>query len=670
MRALTATLEAAQKQASGPPYIRAVFGDYEGEVSRLRFARHYSGSEGEYFAAVTVAPDGSLVRARIDPATKVLYTQRVASPGPASDYSQWTSHGTVIAGGAVALAASATSVFLYYVDADTLTLREKTSTDHGASYGAAATVATAAAAITYVAAAVAAGGDRLVLWSVGAAVWKARHSGGGWGAAAAWPNSAGALTGIATTYRFDWNGAVCGTESGSGDAKVWTAVYGDGGFQALDTWSALREVTTATAASNVSFRSPAVAFLQHWRLFFVEKYSGSVAYSRLYRSTMPSTIQFSQELWREPFAFDYGGDHGVAAAVGGAVLWLAAAAGVWSATVPSAPHLDVSADIVEAEVDLAEYDGRVRLVLRNDAAAGSSGAAGRYAGYGAGVLAALRRGARLELAPGYHTTAGAEASTGPAYWVEAVAQVTGAAATLVVEARDAWSLLEAWRARRQFTWAAGTKTVTQILQFICARAGFDYSGALASSAMTTLKPAFTVHPGENARSAVRRLLAAVPDEAVAEGILIGLRHPQAADASVYALGDGGHALVSALYNDRGAAVNRARVFGAGVIDEAFDFAEIDAVGERLTLVHDLNATTASQAADRAATALRDAEVRERADEVRLAGVSCGQELYDVVAVTDARAVLAGARRRVLGLRWRYSTRGEARYAMTLRLGSP
>ena len=85
MRTLTRTLEAAQKSSSAVPYVSAVFADYHGDVSRARFERHYTGSEGDYFSAVTRAGDGSLVRARIDPATKVLYTQRVTSPGPVVD---------------------------------------------------------------------------------------------------------------------------------------------------------------------------------------------------------------------------------------------------------------------------------------------------------------------------------------------------------------------------------------------------------------------------------------------------------------------------------------------------------------------------------------------------------------------------------------------------------
>jgi hypothetical protein len=666
MRTLTSTLAAAQKQASSRPYVRAVFSDQHGAVSRLRFNRLYDGSEGEYYSAATCPADGSLVRARIDPATKVLYTQRVASPGPGSDFSQWASHGTVSASGAVALAASGTSVFLFYVDADTLTLKQKQSTDSGASFGSATTVATAASAVTYLAAAIAPGGDRALFWTVGAVVWKSRFSGSSWGTPAAWTNTVHSLTGIACKYRFDWGLAICGAAQTSQDARVWTAVYGDDGDHPADTWTGLVEVTSATATTNVTFRSPALDFIAHWRLFFVEKYTGSVAYSRLQWTTMNGASAFDLEQWREPAAFDHTGDYGVSAAVSPSKLWLTSAEGVWLASAPSWPSLDVSADVIEAAVDLDEYEGRARLVLRNDPS--DSGAAGRYSTFGGADLSAIQRGARLELAAGYYTSDGAEASIGTEYWVESIELETGPQGRLVINARDAWWLLSRWRARRQFVWPAGSKAISQIIRFLCARGGLEHASVSTSDAYTDLEPAFTVHPGEDGRGAIRRLLAMIPDEAIARGSTISVVLPEVTDTSTYAYG-AEHAIVSAHYSDLGASVNRVRVLGSAIFDEAFDFAEIEAVGERIGQATDVNLTSAPMTGDRAASELRTSEVRERRDELHVFGVNCGQELYDAVSVTDAQATLVSAKRRVLGLHWRYAT-ATGRYDMTLYLGSP
>jgi hypothetical protein len=677
MRNLSATLLAAQQQPSGRPYVRAVLSDFHGDVSRIRFGRHYTGAEGEYFSATVGAGDGSLIRARIDPVTKVLYTQRVTAPGPGSSFSSWTSHGAVSASGAVALAGHGSSVFLFFVDADTVRLRVKESSDNGASYDSASTIATAATAVTYLAAAIADGGDRVLLWSVGAVVWKSRYAAGSWGTPAAWSNSVASITGLACKYRFDWDVVICGTATTSGDAKVWTCLYGDGGVQTADTWSSLKELTTATATTNVSFLSPALELLQSWRLFFVEKYTGSQAYSRLQWTTMPGVNDFKQELWREPVAFDYSGDYGIACTARnqGGYLWLSSPAGVWSGLSPGYAELDVSADVVEATVQLDEDGGRVRVVLANPSTGNAP--ALRYSGPGAGALGVLRRGARLELAPGYHTTAGAEVLTGDAYWVESIEMTTGAEPRVVIRARDVWWLLEQWRARRQFAWVSGEKTVSQILAFVCARAGAGYASVSSSDAITTYEPAFTIHPGESGRTAVRRLLATVPDEAFARGATLTSVYPQPDDEPEYAYG-AGHAIVAARYRDVGAVANRARVLGAGAFNEAFDFGEIESVGERIEQVLDLNLTTATLTGERAALELRRSELRERSDEVLVSGVNCGQELYDVVAISDPQAGLEEAPRRVLGLTWRYIAHpstgsgrtGGGRYDMTLVLGSP
>jgi hypothetical protein len=50
-------------------------------------------------------------------------------------------------------------------------------------------------------------------------------------------------------------------------------------------------------------------------------------------------------------------------------------------------------------------------------------------------------------------------------------------------------------------------------------------------------------------------------------------------------------------------------------------------------------------------------------------VNCGQELYDVVEVTDAGAGLSAARRRVLALAMRYSTGKRPVYEQDVALGA-
>ena len=106
MRPLTSTLRAAQQSASTVPQLRVRLFDRDVGAVRLRWQRLYTGTEPDGPCPVAVPADGSLLRARIDPATGALTRQRVANPGPASDFTNWTSVATVAVGPRVGIAAA------------------------------------------------------------------------------------------------------------------------------------------------------------------------------------------------------------------------------------------------------------------------------------------------------------------------------------------------------------------------------------------------------------------------------------------------------------------------------------------------------------------------------------------------------------------------------------
>lgn len=382
-------------------------------------------------------------------------------------------------------------------------------------------------------------------------------------------------------------------------------------------------------------------------------------YRRQQWTTLELSHDFNEEQWREPVAFDFEDAYGVAVVDASGELWLVSAAGVWLTALPAYAQLDVSADVVEASVRVDQEGALAELELDNSGDA--------YTAYGSGALGALQRGARLQLTPGYYTTAASpETPDAYTYWIESIELITGARPRLRLRARDAWSLLAQWRARRQFAWAAGDRTVSQLLLFLVARAGAEYSSSGPSDALTTLQPAFTVHAGESGLTAVRRLLAMIEDVAYWDGATLTVTLTADDDSSTYDLGDG-HAMVEAVYRDLGPAANRVRVVGLEVYGEAEDFADAERV-EKIRTVIDLNLTDADEAADRAAAQLRQAELEALDDEARLFGVHCGVELYDVVDLTDVQAGLDAATRRVLGYAWRFDPR-RGRYDMTLTLGA-
>lgn len=653
MRVITPELEAAQRSDSAEPYFRVAVSDRIGGVHRLAWTRLYTGAEPDGYHAACAPGDGSLVRARVSGGR--VYYQRVASPGAGSDFSPWTDLDAAANAG-VALCANGSRVLLFSVDSGGRLLRVRESTDNGATLGAPVTAATGASAVGWVAADVKANGDVLAAFSAGATVYAARRLAGAWGAAVPWPQSAASIDGIACAHNGDWNMAVAGTDAG-GRSFIWTTLVGDGFSQPAGTWSAaLNELMRASAGSAVSYRAPYLDRIDTYRLAFVEKYSGSTAYSRPYHSYSPPAADFAFNAWREPVPFDLASDYGQALAASVDAAWLSTTSGVWTAPLAVAT-LDLTADVLECTATDEPFAGRLQLLLRNDD--------GRYSG----PPAPLAIGAEVRIGPGYQTSAGAGASDGPSCWVERIERRTGGGeGSVLVTARNGWSLLEAWRARRSFSWAAGTATVFAILEAVFARAGLELTSSGPSSEVTSLAPSFVVQPGESGLTAVRRLLAMVPDVVRMWRETAILTEPLAPEPAAFGYGTD-YRVLSGRYADVAAGANRAQAFGQGVFAESFDWPAVALTYDRLTQAVDRDLVTAAQVQDRAACALRAAQLGTQTGRMA-APVNCALELWDVIEVTDALAGLSAERRRVTGIETRYSRRRRAEYRQTLTLSEP
>lgn len=657
MRSLSASLLAAQRSPSRRPYVKVEVVGRIGGVARLAWDRLYQGSEPDFFHAAAMGGDGSLLRARVDPADYKLYFQRVTAPGPGSDFGSWSQLTTVSSVSGIALSSYGATVLLFYVDTDQKSIYVRQSDDWGASFGAQVLIVTADSAVGWLAADFKDGGVVALFYSVGGEVYAVKRTGGAWGSPALWSNSLAAVTGLAAVYQGDWNLAVSGSDSSS-DYGVWACLYGDGHAQPGDTWSSLAELTLASAGSGVEFHCPFMDLPDVFRLLFVEKYTGTAAYSRpLWCHSLPGA-EFVDNLWREPVPFDLSSTYGMAIA-SGISAWLSTPQGVWQAALTPA-SVEVTSDILELVAWAGPTSGRIRVELRNDD--------GRYRDIGSGDLAAIEEGSELAFSPGYHTGAGPEVSAGPACWIEGWEYgFAGGTAHFAIQAEDGWGLLERWRARRQFDWAGGTRNIFQLLSFIHARAGLKFGGIGMSGDMVNRYPAFTIHPGESGGRAVRRLLDMVPDVLFFRGNGGYVKSPQASDDSDYSYG-GDHPLVRGSYSSAPFAVNRVQVYGDGVMAESFAWEQISKVYDRLRQVHDLNLDTTSQAQQRGQAELRRQSLAHDGGEI-VVPANCGQELYDVVDISDERAGLTGAKRRLLGLSLHYSTRGRrARYEHRLDLG--
>ncbi|MGQ9573496.1 MAG: hypothetical protein ACUVV3_10025, partial [Dehalococcoidia bacterium] len=547
---------------------------------------------------------------------------------------------------------------LFYVGSDGKTVYVRESTDYGASFGSATAITTAAAAVGWLAAALKADYTALLIYSVGGAVYAVKRSGGSWGSPTAWTNSLASVSGLACQHEGDFNVAVSGSDA-LGASRAWTCIYGDGYSQAVGTWSPLREVTMASAGSGMEFRAPFLAYPDVFRLTFIEKYTGSESYSRPYLSFSPATADYANNLWREPVPMNLTSDYGLAIAYSATAAWLTTPWGVWQASLTE-PALDVSADVLELTSETGPGGGRLRLVLRNDD--------GRYLDL-SGERAAIKAGGEVRVSPGYRTASGPLVSSGPAYWIEGWEYASGEGnAALVLHARDAWQLLEGWRSRRQYASAQEERNVFQLLSFVMARVGLEFSSAGNSGAVTDLYPSFTIHPGESAATALRRLLAMVPDVIFFRGHFAYIKNPQANEASSYAYGTE-HAIFRGRYGQQRPQANRAQVFGDGLFVEAFAWGEIEDAYDRVRQVHDLNLNTLPLAHDRADAEMRREEMASSGGQI-VVPLNCGQELYDVISITDPPAGLADARRRVVGISMRYAAGGKAPvYEQRLSLGA-
>ena len=665
MRQLSSTLLAAQQEASRIPCVRVEASNKHAGVVNLRWERLYSGAEADYYHAVTMPGDGSLIRVRVTPPAdaRKLYRQRVASPTPQSDFSQWvyTSQYDVVTVASCSLGAEAS---IFWINGDRKLYHLK-SINYGASWASPQLLAyTPTTAINGLAAAYKHNGDIALFFADQATLYVMKRVSNSWQAKVAWDKSTGDLSGVATVYGGDWNLFVTGRDAG-GNFKLWSLVYGDGGDVAAGTWSGLKDFAAAPSDGSFEYRTAFMARPDVYRCFFVESFSGSQAYRRPGWSYSVPEAKFIDNLWHEPVPFNLSSQYGLAIAHHGDYCWLSAPYGVWRAEL-NPQSLDLSADVLSLREELTPTQGGLNVELRNDD--------GRYAAPGEGDLSVLDIGGQLEFSPGYVTAQGNEVSPGLAFTLDSYEHTSaGGQASLVLQAADGWSLIGGWRARHQFRWNKQSEqmSVGQILAFVLGRVGLRLEVKSQSAVLTGYYPDFTINPGNSGDTVIQRLLSFVPDVLFIEGNTVYVVNPLSADGSGYAYGVS-HSIVEGRYREVGWGLNRVQVEGYDptqdepIVVDAFSWGQIDRLYDRLGQVEDKNLDTVARAEQRGEAYLRQAEM-ESVDGAILTPVNCGQQLYDVVDITDNRAGLTAAKRRVIGLTLVYRPR-RGEYQQRLILG--
>jgi hypothetical protein len=664
VRDLSSTLLAAQKEASRTSYIKVEASNKHAGVVNLRWERLYEGSEDDYYHAATMPGDGSLVRVRVTPPSdsRKLYRQRVTNPNPQSNFSQWvyaSQYDVVI----VACGSLGAEVSIFWINADRELYHLKSS-DYGASWGSPRLLTySPTTAINGIACAYKPNGDIALFFADQATLYVMKRINNSWGSKVAWDKTTGNLSGVAAAYDGDWNLFLTGKDSGD-DFKLWSLVYGDGGEVAAGQWSALKVFASAPADGDYEYRAAFMAKPDVYRGFFIEKFNGSQSYNRPFWSHSVPESKFIDNLWHEPVPFNLESLYGLAIAHHGDYGWLSAPYGVWRAKLTE-ESLDLSADVLALKEEISPTAAKLSVELANDD--------GKYSVPGEGDISLLDIGGQLDFSPGYVTSQGNEVSTGPAFILESYEHISASGkASLVLHGSDGWSLIESWRARHQFRWnkQSDELNVKEILAFVLGRVGLKLEVKSQSTALTSDYPDFAINPGNGGDEIIKKLLSFVPDVLFIEGDTAYVVNPLADDDSDYAYGSA-HAIFEGRYLAKARELNRLQVEGydpseeEGIVVDAFAWEEIDRLYDRLGRLEDRNIESVAAAENRGESYLRKMEMAA-ANGAILIPVNCGQQLYDVIDITDSRAGLTAAKRRINGLMLVYSPqRGEYRQRLLL-----
>jgi len=358
--------------------------------------------------------------------------------------------------------------------------------------------------------------------------------------------------------------------------------------------------------------------------------------------------------------------------------WMEKPDGVWRAHRSADSPLDLTKDIVSLAQSVGNVVRGFSLVLELD------NSRGQYANPGQGALASLRFRSEIVLKLGYKTTAGDETSEAGTYWIDSweyrSATLQGRAtgrSTFTLYCLDGWGLMDRWTARYQMRWnrdEVNPESVWQILYQLLARVGIKLTNTPArpqSSAINNFYPDFAVNPGTRGDSAIRRLLSFVPDRLVFRGQEAFTKNPLASESSCYSYGTD-HAIGSGKYTDA-VTVSRARAIGRDeddnrIVRDAFDWDLLQLAIDILEQDYDPNLQTATRAQERADAILRQMSLRaERGNLVIPTNV--GQELLDVVEVTDERCGISGEKYRIQAIQTDYDRR-KGIYTQCLALCAP
>jgi hypothetical protein len=678
MRTLSATLLAAQRKGLRLPYIEANVYDYEQGIKRLTWTRLYEGTEPDNHHGIAFDGQGSMHRI-CAAAGNLLYYQKVTSPGPTSDYSLWTQIATDC-GGPCAIAACGAKVYIFYRTTGNV-LWKYYSHDYGA---------------TWTGAQLAAYADVLSL----AAAW--------WGTGyiiVCFALKSNELNGITIntsnqqTEQHPWSDGnhplldTCGIgatyDTSLNQCEIVLAgKESDSPYNHYDlfrtklddtyTFLALESFLMSPDGEAITYECPdchlpaSAQSCETNRIIVVEKFTGATAYTRPLTCHMVKGTYWSDSTFTEPRPFmDVAPCYGLRLTSDSSYWWLSMPCGVWRAARAAGSPLTLTTDSPTGPILSLTADGSqataLRITLDNSQAEYTP------------IPSGLRFRSEIVLKLGYKTTDGEETSEAGTYWVDGWEYSSTPNQSLFsIHCLDGRGLMDRWTARYQMRWnkdAVNPKSVRQILYQLLARAGIKLTNTPPkpqSSAINNFCPDFTINPGTQGTQAINTLLSFVPDHLVFRGQEAFTKDPLSTEESCYSYSPTTHVILSGAYREESGAC-RARAIGrdasgARILVESLDWNLVELATDTLEQDYDPNLHTVTRAQERADAILRQMSLRaERGNLVVPTNV--GQELLDVVEVTDARCGISGENYRVEGVRTLYDHR-KGIYDQRLALGAP
>ncbi len=186
----------------------------------------------------------------------------------------------------------------------------------------------------------------------------------------------------------------------------------------------------------------------------------------------------------------------------------------------------------------------------------------------------------------------------------------------------------------------------------------------------------TINPGTKVDDAVKKLLSFVPDRLFIEGDTAYLVNPLPDDDSIYSYStqqtDVMHQVVAGRYRAEAPDYSHIRVEGRGssagqpLIVNCYDYNAIEKGNTGFLSVEDLNLTSIDAGRSRGEILLHHFAAETVTGYIEI-HPNCAQQVYDVITVTDSKAGLVNAKRRVTALKIVFLPTG-GKYLQTLLLG--